>query len=256
MSHASSIQSRLTWRRLRHVALLAAASGVSPGVPPASHASVGTGYHDVRNVERPLRMLEWYRVDPEGSQLYGVMHRSGPLWFLGHEHAIVPIRWSAELCLAAPIPRGAYGTVLIETGSLQFDSDYSRWLAGMDGGTSLHDRREISAKMKDSSHLAADDFPQIRFHLRADRTEQDHRLTANGALTLRAVIRYVDVPVSVERTDGGAVSLQGTLRIRLRDFGIRPESHFGLVKMSNDVDLHFVLAAKPTGEACQAEQVY
>jgi hypothetical protein len=44
--------------------------------------------------------------------------------------------------------------------------------------------------------------------------------------------------------------LSGVLRIQLRDFGIEPESRVGLVKVSNDVDLHFEISASPTERPC------
>ena len=44
--------------------------------------------------------LRSYVVDPERSSLFLVTHKAGLLSFLGHEHAIVPGEWRAELCLA------------------------------------------------------------------------------------------------------------------------------------------------------------
>lgn len=52
--------------------------------------------------------LHVYRADRQASRLYVVTHKTGLLSFLGHEHAIVPTVWNADLCLADPIPAGAH----------------------------------------------------------------------------------------------------------------------------------------------------
>ena len=69
-------------------------------------------------------MLRSYVVDQERSSLFLVTHRAGLLSFFGHEHAIVPGEWRAELCLAEPIPRSAHGNVVIQSRSLAIDTDF------------------------------------------------------------------------------------------------------------------------------------
>ena len=49
------------------------------------------------------------------------------------------------------------------------------------------------------------------------------------------------MPMRIESPNDGTTRLSGVLRVRQRDFGIEPESKAGLVKVSNDVDLHFLL---------------
>ncbi|HEX9884912.1 MAG TPA: YceI family protein [Longimicrobiales bacterium] len=207
--------------------------------------STGTGPGD----------LHTWEVMPGASQVYIVTHRAGLLSFLGHEHAIVPGEWSARLCLARPIPEGAHGSLVVRTGSLVIDSDSARALAGLGGGPGLEDRQEVQGKMLDSLHLDADRFPEIRLELRAAGAAVDGRFTARGTVTLRGVTRDVELPVTVDDGEGerGGIRLSGTLRIRQRDFGIEPESVGGLVKVSNDVDLHFALAAVPSEEVCGAD---
>lgn len=195
--------------------------------------------------------LRMYRVDHDASELYVVTHRSGLLSFLGHEHAIVPGEWSAELCLGDPIPIGAHGSVTIDVASLVVDTDSARALAGLGGGPGASDRHEIQGKMLDSAHLAAAQFPEVRLELLVVEPPEGDALVVQGALSLHGVRRDVRLPISVERAEDGAVLLGGTLRIRQRDFGIEPESMAGVVKVSNDVDLHFVLAADPTESPCE-----
>lgn len=194
--------------------------------------------------------LRMYAVDPVSSELYVVVHRAGLLSFLGHEHAVVPTEWSAELCLEDPIPAGAHGSVVMQTSTLVIDSDSARALAGMGGGPGEDDRREIQGRMLDSEYLAAEEFPEIRLEVVAGAPEGGDSVPVEGSITLRGQTRPIELPVRVERGENGAVTLHGMLRIHQRDFGIEPESTAGLVKVSNDVDLHFALSATPTEAVC------
>jgi len=194
--------------------------------------------------------LHTYVVDHEASQLYVVVHRAGLLSFLGHEHAIVPREWDADLCLGDPLSAGAHASLVMETASLVIDSDGARTLAGMDGGPSEEDRETIRSRMMDSTNLDATNFPEIRLELRAvEPTGVDHA-SVEGTIVLRGVTQRFDLPVDVERMDGGRLILIGVLRIHQRDFGIEPESRLGVVKVSNDVDLHFAVSALPTDRPC------
>jgi YceI-like domain len=196
--------------------------------------------------------LTVYRVDPGVSSIYVVTHRAGLFSFLGHEHAIVPSTWSADLCLADPVPQGAHGSLAIDASSLLVDSDSARQVAGLGGGPSADDRREIQAKMLDSDHLDAEAFPVIRLGLHVADTPDEDRFVAEGTLDLHGVTNQVRVPVTVARAEDGSLTLSGVLRIRQRDFGIEPESRAGVVKVSNDVDLHFSLVAHATETPCAA----
>lgn len=193
-----------------------------------------------------------YVVERNASSLYVVTHKAGLLSFLGHEHAIVPLEWSARLCLADPVASGSTGSVTIHTASLVVDSDSARALAGLGGGPGADDRRDIQAKMLDADHLDAGSFPEIRLQLSVAESTDSTPVVAEGTLDLHGVERNVRVPVTVEQQTEGTVRLSGALRIRQRDFGIEPESRAGVVKVSNDVDLHFSISAVATDASCQA----
>lgn len=196
--------------------------------------------------------LHTYTVDREASRLYVVVHRAGLFSFLGHEHAIVPERWSSEMCLADPVPAGAHASLTLETSSLVIDTRAARELAGMDEGPSADTRRDLQMRMLDQEHLDAARFPQIRLELRAPEEARNDQVRAAGTITLHGVTRDVALPVHVTHTENGTLLLRGTLRIRQRDFGIEPESKAGLVKVANEVDLQFALVASPTDRSCGA----
>jgi hypothetical protein len=194
--------------------------------------------------------LHEYAVDRAASRIYVVTHKSGLLSFLGHEHAIVPQEWTADLCLDEPIPAGARGTLVIQTPSLVIDSDSARALAGLGKGPSQEDVARIQDKMLDADHLAAGQYGEIRLETVALERETGGSLEVRGRITIHGLTRDVELPVQLERLADRRLRLSGVLRIRQRDFGIEPESIGGVVKVSNDVDLHFVLVALPTDRAC------
>ncbi len=192
-----------------------------------------------------------YVVRRDASSLYVVTHRAGLLSFLGHEHAIVPLDWSARLCLADPVGSGSSGSLAINSASLVVDSDSARALAGLGGGPGADDRRDIQAKMLDADHLDAEAFPEILLELTVMESTDSNPIVAEGTLDLHGTERGVRVPVTVEPAADGTLRLSGTLRIRQRDFGIEPESRAGVVKVSNDVDLHFSISAEATDAPCR-----
>ena len=207
-------------------------------------AGAGMGYATSQEA------LRSYVVDPGRSSIYLITHKAGLLSFLGHKHAIVPAEWTAELCLAQPIPRSAHGTVVIQARSLVIDSDSARALAGLGGGPGEDDVLEIQRKMLDVEHLDAQAYAEIVLEIDSVTSESESSLVALGRFTLRGITREVRVPIRVEWADDGTVGLEGVLRVRQRDYGIEPESVAGLVKVSNDVDLHFLLVASPTDQRC------
>lgn len=196
--------------------------------------------------------LQRYAVDRDASRLYVVVHRAGLFSFLGHEHAIVPERWSAEMCLADPVPAGAHASLTLETESLIIDSDPARTLAGLGDGPDDDTRAELQTKMLDPEHLDAASFPEIRLDLHATEGVDDEQVRVAGTIAVHGVTRDVAFPVHLDHTDQGTLLMRGTLRIRQRDFGIEPESKAGLVKVADQVDLQFSLLASPTGERCGA----
>ena len=198
--------------------------------------------------------LRSYVVDQERSSLFLVTHRAGLLSFLGHEHAIVPEEWRAELCLAEPIPRSAYGSVVIQSNSLVIDTDSARALAGLGSGPSADDVLEIQGQMLDAEHLDAQAYPEIVLKIDSVAGDGEDSLVGFGRFTLHGITRDVSVPIRIESPNDGTTQFSGVLRVQQRRFGIEPESKAGLVKVSNDVDLHFLLVAAPTDQPCPNAQ--
>lgn len=197
------------------------------------------------------RALYEYVVETERSSLVVVTHKGGLLSFLGHDHAIVPTSWSADLCLGDPVPTAAHGNIRIETASLVIDSDSARALAGLGGGPGADDVRRIQRTLLDADHLAAADHPSITLEIDSTERPDADTLIAWARLTIRGHTQPVAIPVEAEATTPGTIRLSGTFRIRQSDFGLDPESIAGVVEVADEVDLRFDLVAEATARACE-----
>jgi polyisoprenoid-binding protein YceI len=191
---------------------------------------------------------EW-AVDHTASSIWVTTESSGLLGFLGHDHAILPADWSAELCLTEPLGEGSRATLTLATASLEIDTEAALAVAGMDDGPGEEDRREIREKMLSPRYLAAEEHPEIRLEVRATGPVQEGRLPARATLHARGASVEVEVPVEVGR-DGERMTFRGEAEVLQTELGMEPESVAGVVNVANEVTLHFDLVAEPTGGRC------
>ena len=108
----------------------------------------------------------------------------------------------------------------------------------------------LQRKLLDSEHLDAGRYPEIRLDLLGVQPADEGSVRARVRLTLRGVGRSYELPVGLEVSSDGTLQLTGVLRVRQRDFGIEPESRAGVVRVSDGVDLNFLLLATPTTRSC------
>jgi hypothetical protein len=197
-------------------------------------------------------VLTRHEVDKERSHLYVVTHTSGLLSFLGHQHVIIPMEWSGSFC-AGDTPRpNSHGSLWIRTPFLVIDSDSARMLAGLGDGPSEEDVEEIQVTLLGEDHLGAEMHPEILVQAVVAEVQEDGRLGLRTDVTIRGVTRQVHHPVDIEAVQTGGMRVSGSLALRQRQFGIEPESIFGVVRVANEVDVHFVLVSIPTDHSCEA----
>lgn len=241
-------------------------------LPPAGRLTAALAAALVGSVAGPTpapaqELLEHF-ADLDASSVWVVTRKSGLLSFLGHEHAIVPMEWRAQLCLSRAAPTRGHGALVVSTASLVIDSDSARTLAGLGGGPGEGDVRAIQAKLLDAERLAAEAYPEIVLELSSHGDSAgapearplpapgpsagEEVLPVGGSLSLRGVSRPVAVRVAVRLGPAGGRRLRGMLRVRQSDFGISPETVAAVVKVSDAVELHFDLVALPTGRLCEA----
>lgn len=79
-----------------------------------------------------------------------------------------------------------------------------------------------------------------RFDVVSDSTA--HGIATRGPLVVSGIERMVDVPVSTDQLDGGAVRARGAVAMRMTDFGIKPPTGlFGLIRSRNEITVRFDL---------------
>lgn len=188
-------------------------------------------------------------VDNAASHIYVVTHRSGLFSFLGHEHAISAPVWTAELCRDEAVPANSYARFDIDARALIIDSNEGRTLAGLGRGPSAKQRDQIQQKMLDANHLAVEQYPDLQFETFSVSGDAG-TLMLRGRLTIKGVTREVEVPASIE-TSQPNLRMSAALTFRQSEFGIKPESIAGVVKVKDPVDLHISIGATATDRACE-----
>jgi polyisoprenoid-binding protein YceI len=183
--------------------------------------------------------------------MYVVTHRSGLLSFLGHEHAIVVPDWTGGVCATDSVAP-AFGYVSANSRTLEIDTDSARRLAGLKGGPSSRQLRQIRRKFQDSRHLASEQYPLITLDSIVMRDQAAGRWVADGLLTIRDQTRPVEIAFRVLEWNSAHLELSGTLHVKQSDFGIEPESIAGVVRVKDEVDIHFDLVARAGPDPCPA----
>jgi polyisoprenoid-binding protein YceI len=202
--------------------------------PTATHAQLPTTRHD---------------IDRNHSAVYVVTSRSGLLSFLGHDHAILAREWQGSLCIGVADTLQGRGSITVQAASLEIDSDSARKLAGLGRGPSADQRRSLQETLLDERHLAAAMFPVLMIHVDEIVTVGGSR-TAQGRITIRGRTHDVEFPIEAEM-EGDAFRITGVLHVTQSEFGIRPESIAGLVKVADVVAIHFDILALNTHARCR-----
>ena len=120
----------------------------------------------------------------------------------------------------------------------------------VDGFDCANDRMERDL----GQSLSADRFPEIRFTFIAARrlpshesSDGDQRLQVWGDLTVAGVRRGVDFVVSGSHEDLNQVRSQGSVAIRMTDYGIDPPRRLlGLVRVRDQLTVRFDLLLNPS----------
>jgi polyisoprenoid-binding protein YceI len=103
-------------------------------------------------------------------------------------------------------------------------------------------------KMDDNMYkaLRANEFPEIRYVL--ETYEIDKKLTTAesftahtiGELTVAGKSAKVEIPIVAERKEGGAMRGEGTVKLLMTDFGIKPPvALLGTLRTKNEIEITF-----------------
>lgn len=179
-----------------------------------------------------------YEIDSIASKIWIQVGVAGPLANLGHPHAITSASLEGYARLAQADSRAdmrlPLRSLLVDTPEarrhLQLEGDYSENTVS---GTREH--------MLES--LQADQYPDLLIQIHALRTSGDS-VTAVGALYLHGVIRPIEVPVDIIRSEA-ELRVSGAFQIRQTDFGITPYSALnGGLRVADELFISFSLLGR------------
>ncbi len=164
-------------------------------------------------------------IDTQRSVITIHVGKAGLLSAAGHEHTVTAPIASGELDDSAA-PRAAF---TVDAASLQVQPDAK---------VSAKDQAEIQNNMQTKA-LESARYPRIEFRSTAAAAKGADAWHVDGILTLHGVSKPIGVEV---RRQGGAYTAD--VRLKQTDFGMQPISVAGVVKVKNELDLHFEIYAK------------
>ena len=77
---------------------------------------------------------------------------------------------------------------------------------------------------------------------------------STGDLTISGTKKAIEMPVTIERVDGGKLKIKGSVPIKMTDYGIKPPAPalaMGLIKTGDEVKVAIEWVVAPAAEAAQ-----
>jgi polyisoprenoid-binding protein YceI len=170
------------------------------------------------------------RVVPEESHVDVEVGTGGLFKFAGHEHVVrVPVHAGRVVANDRDIAASSV-RLSFETGGIRVQSSQGP----------ASDIPKVQERMRGADVLDVAAFPQAEFVSSriapVGPAGGPRRLLVEGDLTLRGKARRLGIEVEVQ-TSGGRLVAEGRFRLRQTDFGIRPVSVAGVVKVKDELDL-------------------
>lgn len=193
----------------------------------------------------PLSGAETYRLNhanSPASYFLVATDTAGLLGFVGHRHAILAGEWSAELTLDRDNLAASSILFSAPTAALILDSEQAYRLAGFTRPLPPEpDRLATMARIRGTEVLNVAQNPAISFRSTVLRPSPDQsaNLVLEGLLQLRADTQ-TPAPVTVKvamQDQPGRLVFTGTTVIRQSDFGLKPFSLAGVVRVRDEIRL-------------------
>jgi polyisoprenoid-binding protein YceI len=177
-------------------------------------------------------------IDPAASSAVVTVGKTGLFSFAaGHVHEITsPLKGTVELDTADP----ARSTIRMEIDAKGLVVDPKN--------EPPKDVPEVQAAMLSDKCLDVAKFPTILFQSRAlfvsKHTDTSWELTAAGAFTLHGVTKELTFPITAALA-GDKLTAQGKFEFKQTDYGIKPISVGGVVKVEDKLAISYSVVAKP-----------
>jgi polyisoprenoid-binding protein YceI len=177
-----------------------------------------------------------FAVDPEQSRALIDVGKSGAFSFAGHTHEVEAPLTGGVIHLDADDP--SHDDVRLE-----FNAAAMR-VTGK--GESASDVPKVTATMLSDMVLDAGRHPSITFEstsVTGKGSAAALDLSVTGRLTIHGKTQTVTAPVSV-KIAGDRLTATGKFVIKQTDYGITPISVGGVVKVKNELNITFTVAAR------------
>ena len=168
----------------------------------------------------------------------------------GHQHGIIINEFTARVCADPRTFENTSVSVRVAVPSLRIDTAQARQTAGLSpSGPAAKDIPTIQQKMLSPENLNAGAYPEIRFES-SSVIRTGGTFDVRGSLTIRGRTMPVTVPLRMQQA-GSDYRLSGEFAIKLKDYGITPESVGGVVKVAEAVTALVDVLARPGTQPCR-----
>ena len=180
------------------------------------------------------------------------LDKGGLFAFAGHQHGILATEWKAEVCFDPERLEQTSVRFSIATPGLRIDTAEARRRAELepDSGPGEDDVVEIQRTMLAPENLAAEEHPAVTFQSSSARSTGQGRIELRGDLTIRDRVRPIVLPVEIRLQPDGRVEFIGEGKLKQSDYGIKPVSIGGVVKVKDQVTTLFQVAGRLTDRPC------
>lgn len=178
-----------------------------------------------------------FELDASQSRMTVSVDKSGLFSFAGHEHEVLATAMSGTIVAdAADVARSSV-TLRFGAAGLKVSGK----------GEPPADVPKVQEKMSGPETLDVARFPEIAFRstLVEGREAPDGtwNLRVTGDLTIHGLTRKLTLPIRVQLA-GDALTATGQAVIKQTDFGIKPISVGGVVKVKNELGLDYKIVGK------------
>lgn len=175
-------------------------------------------------------------VDPARSRALVEVGKAGAFSFAGHTHEVEAPLTSGVVHLDPDAPSRSDVRLEFDAGAMRVTGK----------GDPPDDVPKVTETMLGTQVLDVKRFPSIAFEstrVSAKGALPSLDLQVAGRLTIHGVTKPVTAPVAV-RLDGSGLTATGSVAVKQSEFGIRPISIGGLVKVKDELHITFTIAAR------------
>jgi polyisoprenoid-binding protein YceI len=169
-----------------------------------------------------------HQIGPENGSITINTYVGGMGSKMGHDLVLEATKWSGTVNIDADNPAASSAQVTVDVRSLEI-------IKATGGVKSLSDKDKVEIAANQAKTLQSDKYPEITFETTAV-TGEPPTLSLLGNLTIHGKTKPISLEVKV--TEGASEStLTGSTTVVQSDYGIKPYSKMGALKVKDPVDL-------------------